>query len=435
MRAVFPTAVPIMPFKVFISHSAKDDAEAETLLAALSEALKGGEFAPRVDRENLTFGQPWREKINTWLTYCDAAVLILSPKALKSPFVAYEVSVLSHRKSRNAKFTILPLLLGGLDFKNTEGSLLSPAQVMEIQPHFHRHDPNAPDATILKVIETLKGAKAEALPLDDRTLEVITLLKKADDNKFRKALEQLKVDLGPWDPVEDAYQSAAAKLMSVGIQSAAGAIEKMKGKWTPAEIAALYCLVASSWVDARSADVFRDVVFGDRARRSLALTARKPDLVELFGIRSLGQIPNDENQRWWIANVNAVFGEMAGDELAAKVRAGLCEVIGIDDADLEKTLAALLQAEANLPEKPVVVSMEAAAFPKELMTDLRAAFDGVTYFFLTGNYVTSSAVFESAGVEKIVPDLDPRDEDAYAQAYNKTFTWLLPTFKKENTRQ
>lgn len=416
-----------MAFKVFVSHSAKDDPEAETLLTALSKRLDDEQFAPRIDREDLQFGQPWRQEINTWLTYCDAAVLLISPKALKSPFVAYEVSVLTHRKSRNPKFTILPILLGGVNFSNAEGNLLSPAQVLEIQPHFFTHDDLA--TTLQKVTDVLKAADAATIPPDTRTSEVIELLKKADAFKFRQALKTLKIDLGPWDPVADEYQSAATRLMSVGIEDAAIVIEQMKGNWTVEQIAKLYCLVACSWVDLRAADVFHEIVFGDPTKRNLALTATRPDLVELFGIRSLGQIPNDENERWWVTNVNAVFGELAVDELKGKIRRELSEVIGVDESQIPQVLASLLKYGSKKPEKPVVVSLQASAFPTAVMKELRAEFGGVTYFFLTGNRIRNTAVFESAGVEKIVPELHPDDEAAFADEYNENLIWLSPTSK------
>ncbi len=427
-----------VPLKVFISHSAKNDNEAETLLAALSQRLKTEKFAPRIDRENLVFGEPWRQEINTWLTYCDAAVLLLSRKAVESPFVAYEVSVLCHRKSRNPKFTVLPLLLGDVDFNNP-GTLLAPAQVMEIQPDFYKHA--SIDGTLEKVVEGLKKAEAAIIPRDTRTAEVIELLKKTDADKFRHALALLKVDLGPWDPVEDAYLSAAVQLMSVSIEDAATAIEQMKGKWTVDELTALYRLVACSWVDMRAADIVREIAFGDPAKRNLALTATRPELVELFGIRSFGQLPNDDNERWWVANINAVFGELASEELTAKVRRELCEVMKIDDeADLPKVLAAVLprpkpNSGPGRPEKPVFVSMQASAFPRQMLEDLRNAFDRVTYFFLTGDRIQNASVFQSAGVEQILPELHAADEAAFAEQYDESLTWLTPAGRRRSSNR
>jgi hypothetical protein len=222
--------------------------------------------------------------------------------------------------------------------------------------------------------------------------------------------------------------------MSVGIEDAAIAIDQMKGKWTADELSTLYRLVACSWVDLQAADIVKEAALGDIAKRNVGLAATKPELVELFGIRTFGQMPNDANERWWVAQINAIFGESAGEELKKKIRAELCEVIGTDEDDLDRTLSILAPPPGSKrPQKPVFVSMQASAFPKDLMTDLRVAFGGVTYFFLTGNTIRNASVFDAAGVRKICPDLDAGDEKAFAEQYNDNFTWLSPKARKRSS--
>ena len=96
--------------RVFISHSAREDAEALELLDALSAALEE-EFAVRVDKDHLKLGDNWRNTLNTWIGGCDAAIVLLSSKALKSAFVAYEASILTFRPN----LTVIPVFLSGVE--------------------------------------------------------------------------------------------------------------------------------------------------------------------------------------------------------------------------------------------------------------------------------------------------------------------------------
>src|SRR3954453_20164733 len=83
--------------RVFISHSAGIGGSGD-FLEALSGALRKKRCPVVVDRDDLDLGTTWRSTINTWIGGCDVAIVLLSPAALESAFVAYEASILTYRR-------------------------------------------------------------------------------------------------------------------------------------------------------------------------------------------------------------------------------------------------------------------------------------------------------------------------------------------------
>lgn len=97
---------------IFISHSAKTDA-AKTLLHGLSKLLNKHGHRVLLDQDGLSPGKNWYNILNWWMNNCDTALVLLSKDALKSKFVAYEVSILTYRLRTNPKFRLFPILVPG----------------------------------------------------------------------------------------------------------------------------------------------------------------------------------------------------------------------------------------------------------------------------------------------------------------------------------
>jgi hypothetical protein len=68
---------------------------------------------PRIDCLDIAYGAEFREQLAWWLSYCHAAVVLLSADALASPWVRYELSVLANRVQLD-NVILIPLLVGGL---------------------------------------------------------------------------------------------------------------------------------------------------------------------------------------------------------------------------------------------------------------------------------------------------------------------------------
>jgi hypothetical protein len=99
---------------VFISHSARGDAFATAVLKRIEERLGERNHTPLVDQSDIPPGVEWRPEIVRWLARCDAAVVLLNEKALKSHWVRREVNILLWRRALGAPVLVVPVLLDGL---------------------------------------------------------------------------------------------------------------------------------------------------------------------------------------------------------------------------------------------------------------------------------------------------------------------------------
>lgn len=99
--------------RVLISHSAKEP-EAQSLCCAIADQLDRAAFDVLWDK-NLQPSDAWRSVIDEWIWRCDAAVLVLSPAAVESGYVAYEAALLRQRwKNSAGQFLLIPVWCPGV---------------------------------------------------------------------------------------------------------------------------------------------------------------------------------------------------------------------------------------------------------------------------------------------------------------------------------
>ena len=96
---------------VFISHSVRGDAHASEILKAVMDNLRRKGYEVLVDLEILKPGQQWAPELYLCLARCHAAVILLSPKAMKSMWVRREVNILLWRRSLGADVEVVPALI------------------------------------------------------------------------------------------------------------------------------------------------------------------------------------------------------------------------------------------------------------------------------------------------------------------------------------
>jgi hypothetical protein len=74
--------------KVFLSYSRTDKAKTERLLAD----LKGLGFTPFIDVEDISPGEPWRERLAKLIAAADTVLFLVSPSSAASEYVTWEVN-------------------------------------------------------------------------------------------------------------------------------------------------------------------------------------------------------------------------------------------------------------------------------------------------------------------------------------------------------
>ena len=418
------------PFTVFISHSERGDPDAISLVDRLRDELPKHSFYPVVDRDELEHGKPWRNRINTWTEWCHGSVVLLSTKALASTFVAYEVTLLSGRYRRNRDFLVQPVFLPGVHFDAVQKSALEPTQITELHPIFWQ---DKLDDTVNLILDSLKKAKRTQYIPDDQVLKLISLLRKADPARVKRAASLLSIDLGPLDPVEDEFQSIAWKLMNVGLDKASTAIDAMKGNWDETDLETLFKLVACSWVDSNSSDFLADSARPDSKIRNVALGTAHQRTAELYLLKASKKTPDvtgREPAGWETASVQYVEGEQKIDDpqvledLVANVERALEAALGADEGQLGQYLTAW-----NKRQMPVFVTLRTPAVSKSLIAALRARFTSVTLFFLTSTDVRTPAL-EACGVTPVRPELHPQDDQLFYDQYNENWIFIKPKKKQ-----
>jgi len=114
------------PLKLFISHSSRlddvphkytDDDANWRLLRETCDGLKaryGDAIHILVDRDGLIPGDDWNRELNLWLAECQAAIILVSKRALeKSDWVAKEAAILTWRRVLDRGFELIPITIEG----------------------------------------------------------------------------------------------------------------------------------------------------------------------------------------------------------------------------------------------------------------------------------------------------------------------------------
>jgi hypothetical protein len=128
-----PKASQFRPI-IFISHSGRGDIETYPTLKKVEQYLEKRGFDVLLDETRIQGGEPWRNCLHTWMGHCHAAIVFLSPKALASPWVLKETTILSWRQSLSGgKFLLVPVLIGLRASDLAKSEQFNPLALSEIQ--------------------------------------------------------------------------------------------------------------------------------------------------------------------------------------------------------------------------------------------------------------------------------------------------------------
>ena len=417
---------------MFVCHSSIGDPASERLIRALEAGL-APECYSFVDWTELELGKTWREPINTWLEHCDAGVVVLNDKALKSPFVGYEVSELTRRWRASGKaFPLIPVHVKhseaarSVGYTNLQTSPLSPWELHTIDAHPYDAEADVDSALAVAAIKVrLMDAKAQMVPLPPQIRHVITLLKKVPDDSVKDALTAADVKVRQLAPItQNDLERLALTLRSLGLEGARPLLQLLRGNfddpdnhWKEFHLRQIYNLLALFWVDPPSADTIARIVKGPAGERNLALDADEKETARFFVHRACPKVPADNE--WMIAPVALVAGEeLASDEfLIRKIRKTLAARLSTTDDELDRELN-LLDDAGN----PVFVIVALAALPAERITHLRDALKTVTLVFLSRPSIPA----DDPRVRRLVPRLEKADEDAFHRRFRDNWTLLMP---------
>jgi hypothetical protein len=403
-----------MILRVFISYSSEDP-ESRSLRDTLATTLEAEpeRFGLLIDNRTLEPGDAWRARINLWVGGCDVAVVLLSQEALKSPYVIYENSVLAYRASFDPSLLIIPVLLDDVTIEDLKRGLLWPAQLDERQGVSGKDEQ--------EIIRTVQGRLGKAqrcstpTPIEKRALRLAELLKGVDDDILLEAAHEIHLDLERWSLNKNLGLRLALQLLSVGMQAAVPALLIVRQHLPLTEralrVEKMIDLVASSWIDPRSAGRLSERVRAPPETRAVGINGRRTWTARMYMLSA----SRESRIEWQLASCDGVFGEDAVETLKEKLRRALMAELKSRTADdLKDDLAAFEEP----PQQPVLVTFHHAGITRAVLAELRVAFPTVTFVVLTGE-IAEGAPLDDTALELLIPRLYAGDEDACFNQYDR----------------
>jgi hypothetical protein len=266
---------------VFISHSAHDDPGATRAVAALRRALKAAGFEPLVDEWDLKGGDDWRQRLYTWMTHCDAAILLLSRNALQSDWVLQEATVLTARRFDQARndavnepFLLLPVLVG-VTMRDVKAlSAFEELNLPSIQA-LHDRQPAQLATRVAKLLMPLKRRASSRRSLrQDLEDKIASNLRVASAAVLRNAAEELGDPPSRWVPSRDAADILAMRLIESERDLILASLQRLQGAIPSENLRNIVKFLRGAWVNAAAAARFAVIAASPAHTRAAVLNAR-----------------------------------------------------------------------------------------------------------------------------------------------------------------
>jgi hypothetical protein len=179
--------------RIFVSHGQDKNVVPEVdflrdLAAALAKKTAlGGPHEVLYDKAILRPGALWSDVLHDVLAECQAAVLLLSPRALTRDWVLKESTVLAYRKAMDPEFPIFPVLIGGLQPSALDGKGFSPLCLGDLQGVLQTDSPQAIADAVQRELAALADAPS-ASPLEQLSADLGTWIAKAGNTAALEAV-------------------------------------------------------------------------------------------------------------------------------------------------------------------------------------------------------------------------------------------------------
>ncbi|MEM7305314.1 MAG: toll/interleukin-1 receptor domain-containing protein [Planctomycetota bacterium] len=394
--------------KIFVCHSAKSD-EDKAYLEAVAEGLREGPEGARFDvlyDTNLRCGDDWNATIHGWLELCHGAVVLLSPRLLRSHYARYELSNL-HRRWRSERAQGFRLLIVALP----EDGVVAQVRIDELKKRPLIRAVGIDQAqwatgTVAGALDALRDGLREttqAVAVPRTPTQKLERLLASRIEKWvgggadllAAAAEDAGLSTQAWvDPVR--YPSYfVGELLAQEIpqqhalvSNASSAIEDDLG--ATSNTCDLFHRVAGSWIHPELVHAYEGTL--PRPGRATAKAAVLNGGCHPFTptMCLLRARPEHADQlRGHV--VEGVFSPRGGDELADVVRAGLIERLDQLSTALKIRLQAGAADEDALEQildkasrrgSPIVVTLKLEALDLEELEELQAAFEHRLAFFV-----------------------------------------------------
>ncbi|NEM04743.1 toll/interleukin-1 receptor domain-containing protein [Geodermatophilus normandii] len=379
--------------RVFLSHSG-DRGVVKDVLDRLEAELGAAGFVPLVDRRMIR-GTNFHAAIDTYIATCDAAVFVISQRALhrRHPWVRIEANQLRH-KLVQPWFQGVPVLVEGVQPDDLQGTEWE-ASGLPQQDAVVGDDAETVARTVVAGLAPTR-ARVEASPIAGALAGKLGEI--GDEQTLRDAAGAVG-----WDLVAPAARDLAQRLLRAEPDEVRTVALRLAPTSQAAARATLVLALPFTWVDRTAARVLDQAV---RGSRPAALNT-----VETFTTKSYVICGASDYPVWKVIRVDALEGERP---------AALAE----EGARTRAWAAGELEGGAPGTEPmgdPVIYAVACSRLSRELVDVFRARYrdrrDVGVVFITRGSWADDTASM-AREVDLIRPELDPARERQARQVYD-----------------
>lgn len=372
--------------RIFISHGTDKTRPEELTYLDTLEARLAAAPSPHdvlLDRTRIGAGDDWEGLLHDAIAECQAAVLLLSPRALDRPWVLKEATLLSYRKAREAVFPFFCVLLPGVTHEDLASRPAFAALKLDRIQAF------AAGSTAQAVADWVREHAATVVPPADTPLDRLeraleARLAHVDSNELEAICERLLGEKVAWVASTDrarlrarvlARGIARGQLARVGGITALSKSLKAAGL-VEAHLREVLKLAASMWVDdqiagrlaalvalAEGAEPFAAALNGKRFKWSPRMVAWR------------ALLPDTDEFIYWVEGGGS---DGWADEVVRRIRRAYRK--GKEDTiDDEEQVDEILRARTT----PIVYVLP-EPFDDTLLRALRTRYPRVTFIVHTG---------------------------------------------------
>jgi hypothetical protein len=275
--------------RLFVSHSSLDADLTRQVCDRLRPASGKLGYDVRVDYEELKPGVDWPRRLHEEMACCHAAVLLLTPNAVASPWVLKEATILAWRRSLDPSFKLFPVRFPSVDDamlkKQQYGPLMLDliqtimSAVADVIANSVREQVGQPDVNVPTPFDRLVGRLKD-------------LLSQVGSETLRDIAEKMSVKIPAWRPDVDPriqyVTQVARQILSEDMGGFKGVHELIDAlSFTPApdNVKQIFRVVAPYWVDAQAAGRLPQLLTATQRRAAALNGARVSEFTALAYVR------------------------------------------------------------------------------------------------------------------------------------------------------
>lgn len=387
---------------IFISHSSAPDEDQAALIQAIKDKFSA-DFEILLDQDLLQAGDKWRDELHTWMAFCRAGVVILSPGVVAKPdWVLKELTILTWRQSLDREFVLIPVLLPSVQRSNFSRNDFAPLLIGDLQMA------KGGTAEIIAQLERRLKDVREREPTDIENLidKIGGRLKPLKPDECRAIARKLAADPIGWDSRISEHELLARRMIHADFDLLCDVlIEKSVRIGADAACEILEWLF-TFWINPEAVASIPKIAAGPH--RAIAVNGSDPLTGRLYVRRAYCDYPPGRIA----APINNDRGELAVDDIENQ----LCDFFGNLDPALmreknkQRVKRYLEKMGLDISGRPIFVVIDGLLPPQSLLT-LQAKYPRFTFVLTSGKTLPAEDYYPSGSIHLLRPELDPDTEE------------------------